>query len=340
MQKDGLKVKKTWLIGLAVLAAGTIGGTYAWKHRPLTVTVATTTRGPAVDAVYAAGSVEPTVTQPIASKVMGRLTAVLVDEGDTVRKGQVLAKLEAGDLQSTVDEAQARLKLAQAQYQRAQDLVQQRFVAPVELDRAKADLDAAQATVKRTQTLRDVLTLVAPADGTVLKRDGEVGQVITAGQTLMTLSCCAPLRATVDVDEEDIGRVYKGQRVVLRADALPGQVIEGSVGDITPKGDPISRSYRVRIKLPNTKGLMAGMTVEANLVLTQREKALLVPSTAVQKDRVWVVQNGAAHQQAIQVGIAGSSKTEVLSGLTDGAQVITVPPVELTEGRRVRVQQP
>lgn len=333
-------MKKTWWIGLAVLVVGTIGGAYAWKHRPLTVAIATTTRGPAVDAVYAAGSIEPTVTQPIASKVMGRLTAILVDEGDTVRKGQVLAKLEAGDLQSTVDEAQARLKLAQTQYQRANELVQQRFVAPVELDRAKADLAAAQATVKRTQTLRDVLTLVAPADGMVLKRDGEVGQVITAGQALMTLSCCAPLRATVDVDEEDIGRVYKGQRVVLRADALPGQVLAGTVSDITPKGDPISRSYRVRIKVPNTKGLMAGMTVEANLVVTQRDKALLVPSSAVQKNNVLVVQNGAAHQQAIQVGIAGSSKTEVLSGLSDGAQVVTLPTAEITEGRRVRALQP
>ena len=132
----------------------------------------------------------------------------------------------------------------------------------------------------------------------------------------------------------------KGQRVVLRADALPGQVLEGTVSDITPKGDPISRSYRVRIKVPNTKGLMAGMTVEANLVVTQRDKALLVPSSAVQKNNVWVVQNGAAHQQAIQVGIAGSSKTEVLSGLSDGVQVVTLPTAEITEGRRVRALQP
>lgn len=342
------------MAAVAVLAiAG--GGSYAWQHRPLTLAYAQPTRGPAVDAVYAAGSIEPTVTQPIASRVMGRLTAVLVDEGDTVRKGQVLARLEAGDLQSSVDEALARQKWAKVQYARTQELVKQHFVAPVELDRAQADLDAAQATVNRTQALRDVLTLVAPADGVILKRDGEVGQVIPAGQVLMTLSCCAPLRATVDVDEEDIGRVHKGQLVVLRADALPGKTLQGQVNDITPKGDPVSRSYRVRIKLDSIQGLLAGMTVEANLILTQREKALLVPSTAVikaverkeadgkasdQKDAVWVVQNGHAHRQAIQVGIAGNTKTEVLSGLADGTQVVTQPTPDLNEGRAVRAPQP
>ena len=161
----------------------------------------------------------------------------------------------------------------------------------------------------------------------------------------MTMSCCAPLRATVDVDEEDIGRVHKGQLVVLRADALPGQTLQGQVSDITPKGDPISRSYRVRIKLDKTQGLLAGMTVEANLILTQRDKALLVPSTAVQKDAdqkdtVWVVQNGRAHRLPIQVGIVGTAKTEVLSGLPDNAQVVTLPTPDLTEGRAVRAPKP
>ncbi len=329
-------MSKTWWIGLPIALACVGGGTYLWQTRPLELALTPPARGPAVEAVYAAGSIEPTVTLPVASKVMGRLTAVLAQEGDAVRKGQVLAKLEASDLQSAVDEAQARERLAQAQFARTRELVQQRFLAPVELDRVRSDLEAAQAAVKRTQSLRDVLTLVAPADGTVLRRDGEVGQVLTAGQVLMTLSCCAPLRATVDVDEEDIGRVRKGQAVVLRADALPGRTLKGQVQDITPKGDPVSRSYRVRIRLDKAEGLMAGMTVEANLIVLQREQAWLVPSTAVQKGSVWVAQNGRAHKQAIQVGIAGTSKTEVLSGLNPDTQVIVQPPTDLTEGRAVR----
>ncbi|MDE1998711.1 MAG: efflux RND transporter periplasmic adaptor subunit [Burkholderiales bacterium] len=333
-------MSKKWWIALPVVLAVGLGIGYAWKHRPLDVTVTPVTRGPAIDAVYAAGSIEPTVTIPIASKVTGRLVALLADEGDTVRKGQVLAKLDAGDLQSSVDEALAREKLARAQYERTRELVAQHFLAQVELDRAKSDLDAAQATVKRAQSLRDYLSLTAPADGMVLRRDGEVGQVLTAGQVLMSLACCAPLRATVDVDEEDIGRVRKGQLVVLRADALPGQTLKGTVSEITPKGDPVSRSYRVRIQLDRTQGLLAGMTVEANLVVTQRDNALLVPSTAVVKDSVWIMQDGRAHQQAVKIGIAGTSKTEILSGLPADAKVVTVPPADLTEGRALRAGQP
>ena len=333
-------MKHKWWIVFGVALAGALGGSYAWLHRPLSVTAAHPTRGPAVDAIYAAGSIEPTVVQPIASKITGRLVSLLVDEGQTVRKGQVLARLDDTDLSSTVDEALARLKLAQTQHKRTQDLVKQQFLAPVELDRAQADLDAAQATVKRAQALRDVLTLVAPADGTIIKRDAEIGQVVTAGQTIMTMSCCAPLRATVDVDEEDITRVYRGQTVVLRADALSGQQLQGVVADITPKGDPVSRSYRVRIKLASTKSLMAGMTVEANLVVTQRDHALLVPTTAVQKDSVWVVNHGKAHWQPIKAGISGTTKVEVLEGLSDASEVVTTPPANLSEGRAVRTMSP
>lgn len=337
-------MNKKWLISITLAAVAVGGGVYAWKNKPLLADLSTVSRGPAIDAVYAAGSIEPSVTQPIASKVMGRLTEVLVEEGATVKKGQVLARMEAGDLQSAVDEAQARLRLAQAQYQRAQELVRQQFVAPVELDRTRADLEAAQAAVRRTQTLRDVLTLVAPADGVILKRDAEVGQVVTAGQAFMTMSCCAPLRATVDVDEEDIARVFKGQKVALRADAQPGKILSGTVKDITPKGDPISRSYRVRIQLASTEGLMPGMTVEANLIVTERPNTLLVPSTAVVPDgkghKVWLVEQERARAQTVQIGIAGSSKTEILSGLKDGLTVLATPTPEVGEGRRIQAKQP
>lgn len=337
-------MNKKWIVTVLIGVTTVAGGTWAWKERPVEAPTATVAKGPAIDAVYAAGSIEPSVTQPIASKVMGRLTEVLVEEGTIVKKGQVLARMEAGDLQSAVDEAQARLRLAQAQYQRAQELVRQQFVAPVELDRTRADLEAAQAAVRRTQTLRDVLTLVAPADGTILKRDAEVGQVVTAGQAFMTMSCCAPLRATVDVDEEDIAKIYKGQKVALRADARPGKPLSGVVKDITPKGDPISRSYRVRIQLDKTDGLLPGMTVEANLIVTERANALLVPSTAVVADgkghKVWLLDDGKARAQAVQVGIAGSSKTEILSGLKDGQTVVSTPSPDVREGRRIRAKQP
>ena len=216
MRKSGI-----WILLVVVLVAAA-GGAWWWLDGPIAVSVVTPTRGPAVDAIYATGTVEPTVMLPIAPRVAGRLLELEADEGNSVHKGQLLARLDDADLASTVDELEARAKFAQSQYDRAESLVRQGFMAKAETDRTRADLDAAEAAVKRARAQRDYMSLVAPADGLIIRRDGEIGQYIPAGQAVFVLSCCAPLRVTAEVDEEDIARVHVGQKVVLRADALPG----------------------------------------------------------------------------------------------------------------------
>ena len=166
------------------------------------------------------------------------------------------------------------------------------LLAQVELDRARSELDAAEASLKRASAQRDFMTLTAPANGLIIRRDGEIGQFIPVGQAVFVLSCCAPLRVTAEVDEEDIPRVHIGQKAVLHADALQDQVFDGEVQEITPKGDPVARSYRVRIRLANPARLQVGMTVDANLVVAEQQNALLAPSTAIQNGAVWIVADG------------------------------------------------
>ena len=180
----------------------------------------------------------------------GRLAALDVDEGAPVRRGQVLARIESTDLDQTVQEMPAREHWRASSTSAPATWWTQKFVAPAELDRTRTELEAAQAALRRAQAQRDYNQLVAPADGIVLRRDGEIGQFIPAGQAVFTLACCAPLRVTAEVDEEDIAARAVGQKVVLRADALPGALFDGEVAEITPKGDPVARSYRVRIALP------------------------------------------------------------------------------------------
>ncbi|MGZ8260411.1 MAG: efflux RND transporter periplasmic adaptor subunit, partial [Caldimonas sp.] len=276
-------MQRTTKIVLVLAALAAAATAVAWWQWPARVDVAPVTRGPAVEAVYATGTVEPTVMIPLAPRGGGRLAAVLVDEGARVRRGQVLARIESADLDQTVQEMSAREQLALTQYERTRDLVAQKFVSAAELDRTRTELQAAQAAAKRAQAQRDYNQLVAPADGIVLRRDGEPGQFVAAGQAVLTLACCAPLRVSAEVDEEDIARVVVGQKAMLRTDALPGRLFEGEVAEITPKGDPVSRSYRVRIRLADAPAvdagpLRTGMTMDANLIVSRRENALLVPS--------------------------------------------------------------
>ena len=333
--------RRRWIV-IAVIALIGAAAAVAWRQWPVSVEVAHPVRGPAIEAVYATGVVEPTVMLPIAPRAGGRLTALQVDEGAKVKRGQVLARIESADLEHTVLEMQARERLARAQFERTQDLVAQKFVSNAELDRTRSELQAAQAALDRARAQHDYNQLVAPADGVVLRRDGEIGQFIPAGQAVFALACCAPLRVAAEVDEEDIVRVAVGQKVTLRGDALPNQLFDGEVAEITPKGDPVARSYRVRIRFADiarveASGLRSGMTMDANLVVARREGALLVPNRTLHGDEVWLVERDELHKRAVKRGAVGSERTEIVSGLADSDTLVLSAPEGLREGRAARV---
>lgn len=334
-----MKKRWQWILGLVAIAA--IAAFLWWREGPARVSIVPMTRGPAIDAIYATGTVEPTVMLPIAPRTGARLVDLNVDEGSTVRKGQVLARLDDADLASTVEELEARARYARAQHARNGDLVRKGFVSKAETDRTSSELEAAEAAVRRARSQRDFMSLTAPADGLIIKRDGERGQFIPAGQAVFFLSCCAPLRVSAEVDEEDIPRVYVRQKVVLRADALPGEVFDGKVKEITPKGDPVARSYRVRIELAAPERFKVGMTVDTNLIVAERQNALLVPATAVQKDTVWTVdEKHRLRRHKVNVGVSGAGRTEILEGLPPDARVVDSPPTDLREGHIAREKKP
>lgn len=324
-------------LGVLLLVAGGI----VWWQWPVPLETASPTRGPAIEAVYATGTVEPTVLMPVSPRAGGRLVSIEAEEGQQVKRGQVLARLESGDLDQTIQEMRAREQLARAQLERTRSLVEQRFVAPSEFDRVRSEWQAAQAATRRAQAQRDYNQLVAPADGVVIRRDGEAGQFVPSGQAVFTLACCAPLRVTAEVDEEDIARVTVGQAATMRSDALPRHLFEGTVAEITPKGDPVSRSYRVRIRLadapPVDAGpLRTGMTMDANLIVSRRDGALLVPNSSIKGDSVWLVVDGRLHRRQVVRGTVGADRTEIVSGLSDGEVLVLSPPDKLRDGQRVR----
>jgi multidrug efflux pump subunit AcrA (membrane-fusion protein) len=143
---------------------------------------------------------------------------------------------------------------------------------------------------------------------------------------------------SADVDEEDIPRVRVGMKVVLRADALPSRTFDGEVGEITPKGDPVARTYRVRIRLAEPDAFSVGMTVDANLIVSVREHALLVPTAALSGAAVWLVRDGRLVRQPVRAGVTSVAQTEIQDGLDDDARLVAAPTDALKEGRRARIR--
>lgn len=296
--------------------------------------------GSAVEAVYATGTVEPTIMVPIASRTSAHLLELNATEGQEVKKGDVLARLENSEQQATVNDLTAKLSFAAANLARKEKLLRSQSISRDVLDSAKADVESLLAQVEKAKAQANYLTLVAPADGLIIKRDGEVGELIQSGQAIFYLSCCAPMRITAEVDEEDIPLVQIGQNVLIQSDAFPDKVYKGKIAKITPKGDPVARSYRVRISFDDADiPFMIGMTTEANIIIKEINDALLIPAKAIgNKNKVQVARAGTVQTVPITTGIENIDDVQILSGLTPSDSVIVPYDKSLKDGQKIRTK--
>lgn len=328
----------TWRKILFIFLLLIIGGSSIFYFRlPARVDVTHPEPGQVIEAVYATGTIETTLSIRVATERASRLTALLADEGMTVKTGQVLARFDDAELQASLREAHVRQQNAEKNLLRLQNLHARGTVSTEQLDLARTEADATRAVTQRTMAQVKSLTLISPVDGVIIRRDGEPGDYMPVNQAVFFLrKADAPLRLTADVDEEDIPKVKTGQRVLITADAFSGKVFEGSVKEITPQGDPVTRSYRVRISLPDDIPLFIGMTAESNILISQRDNALLVPNSSVMDNVVWLVKDGKAIRQPVKTGVKNAHTTEITEGLTETDTVIVEPPEKLSDGQTVR----
>ncbi|GGG21522.1 RND transporter [Caldovatus sediminis] len=325
------------LLVLPILALA-VAGLAWWRALPPAVAIALATTGPAVEAVYATGSVEPVQWARVGPVLRGRVVAVLVEEGERVAPGQVLARLDDREARARADEAEVRAALAAEELARVRPLVASGAVSRAEFDRRESEARAARAIAEAAARRLDDYVVRAPAAGVVLRRDAEVGEVVDTTAAPFWVGETRPLRVTAEVDEEDIVRVAVGQRALLRADAFPGRVMEAEVAQITPMGDTARKSYRVRLALPDDTPLRIGMTVEANIVLREDPEAVLVPPRAVvEGGRVFVVEKEIARARRVEPGVQGPHATEIRRGLAAGEAVVLDPPPRLRDGQPVRL---
>jgi len=325
-----------WALGTAAVVAG-VWGAYVLLAPPRLDAVHPV-RGPAVQAVYATGNVEPTIMLPVAARTTARLVELNVDEGATVTWGELLARLEDADLTNTLAALRSQETLARQVYERDEKLIALDSISHQAYDQAKSDWEAAKANAASAAAQAGFMKLTAPADGRIIKRDGEIGELIPVNQPVFWLAVKSRLRVSAEVDEEDIAHISPGQKVVIRADAFPGQIFNGAVESVTPKGDTTARSYRVRITLPADTPLMIGMTAETNIIVRETANALLVPTTALQVDKVWKIADGRLVAQPVRVGAKGADQTEILSGVGADDVILKTADSTLTAGQRVRVR--
>lgn len=329
-----------WIGGAAAVAVAALIFIYFTYFLPPGVATTSPHRGSAVEAVYATGTVEPLRYARVGTKIAGPITEVLKHEGEPVERGNILAVIEASEDITRVQELAARMKLTAAELDRARQLRRTGNASQATLDQAESAHSAAVAAYRGAKARLDDHFITAPISGEVLRSENriKVGDMVQPGQILFMVGDPADLQIDAEVDEEDIVKVKPGQDALIRADTFPGRALEARVVRITPYGDPVGRTYRVYLALPNDTPLISGMTTEINIVVRREENALLVPVSSLSGKSVWVVSDGTARLQDVELGAVGDTNAEIISGLAEDATVIADPPSGLSEGDSVRTR--
>lgn len=290
------------------------------------------------------GPVEPIRTVSVSARTGGTLVDVLVEEGDRVRSGQLLAELDTREISAQLEHAKAVLANAEAAYKRAQDLRGGDLISQAELDAARTSHDMAKADVELWSTRLAFCRIASPVSGVVTRKDVEAGNTVSSGDALFTLADDSALVVRVQVSELDVVRLRPGLAVSLRLDAYPGRDIGGHVRRIFPTADPVSRLVPVEVELdPRPRGVDArpGFLARVTFVLDQHENVLAVPAPAVGASAsgayVFVVQADTLVRRSVETGRTASGWVEVTRGLAAGETVVSSGQVNLRSGAPVRI---
>ena len=323
------------LVLVLILAVVAAAAWWRYGRGPL-VTAVRPTRGAAVEIVYGTGAVEPLRWAKVASVIRDRIVETCNCEGKKVAKGDVLARLDDGDARAALQELKAREDFSRRELERVTELIARNASTTQAYEKASTDLRQIQGLIAVQMEKLGDYVIKAPMDGVVLRQDAEVGEIAEQNQILFRVGMPKPLQVTAEVNEEDIPRVVVGQTALLRNDAFPNRQLKGRVREITPIGDPVAKTYRIRIDLPDDTPLKPGMSVEANVVTREKPNALLVPADAVQGSSVYVLEGNVVHKRDIKIGIRGTRAVEVLAGLKMNDRIVSPAATDLTDGKRVR----
>lgn len=282
------------------------------------------------------GSIEGETISIISGKIAGRISEVLVEDGQFVTAGQPLLRLESVELVNGVNVAndgvrrrQADYDNAMTDYQRYQVLYNERAVAKQQLDNvetklkiAQTELSSAYASLSNAQKQYEYGVITAPVSGVVANKTAVIGQVVAAGQSLMTVQNISQVYAVVNIEQKDMGILKSGMAAEIKVDAYPNQVFSGVVDIINPVAANSNRMFRVKIKINNPDNqLKPGMFVKTGIILGAEAKALFVPQKAIFQKQglyyVYLIEGDKVVKQPVEVGLVQEDWMEVKTGVQE-----------------------
>lgn len=322
------------------------GGRGGNAARVTPVEIALAEHGSVTRSTTLASTIEAARVVSVNAQIAGPLNNVAVREGAQVSAGTVLATVGVPELQAQLRSAQAAFDFAQSTAKRSEELFAARIVTATEVERDRAALAAAQATLDALRTRSDFSTIRAPMAGVITERLVETGDIVSPNQRLFTIADVSTLLTRVQVSERDVAALRTGAEVGISVDAFPGERFSGRIRRIFPTADSVSRMIPVEVALSGASAarLRPGFTARATFQLDVRDDAILVPARAVMgaagNQAVMIVQEGKPARRAVRTGAEVSGKVEILSGIAKGDTIIVVGANGLREGAPIRIVDP
>lgn len=292
--------------------------------------------------VAAVGTLRSHDSVMLRPEISGRIVEINFTEGGKVEKGQVLVRLDDSVPKAKLQQARANLKLAGSQHRRSVELSKQGFVSSQARDDAASNLAVQQAAVALAEAELDKTVIKAPFDGLVGLRTVSVGDYVGPGTDLVPIESIDPLNVDFRVPEQFLSAVTVGSRLHVSFDALSGMTREGSVGAISPQVDVGGRSLLLRANVPNPDNLLRpGLFARVQLELDETQ-GLVVPESALAPsgDAQYVFrvdENGVVKRVMVEIGQRMDAHVEVVSGLTEGDQVIVSGLQKVRDGIEVEI---
>ena len=285
-------------------------------------------------------TIESDAEAAVLARASGEVVEILVEEGDRVDEGQVLARLDGERLRLQMLQAKASLDMTSREYDRFVSLRQRGLVSASAVEGLKFDVDALRASYELMRLNYAYTKVRAPISGVISRRDVKVGTHVEAGAPIFSITETSQLVAYLHIPQIELSRIDTGDEVLVQVDAMPGHEFRARLARISPTIDTRNGTFRATVYIDNKDQLLApGMFSRFGINFQKHADALVVPTHAlVEEDGVqlvYVVDDGAAVRRVVQVGIESEGVTEILAGLDPADSVVVTGQSSLRDGSRV-----
>ncbi|HID01833.1 MAG TPA: efflux RND transporter periplasmic adaptor subunit [Desulfobacterales bacterium] len=294
------------------------------------------------DRINLPGSIEPWTDLKLLARTNGTVTEVLVSEGDTIKKGNIIARIEEDDYRINLDRARAAYNLAKADFKRDKSIHTKGMIPTADLDAKKTRVQTTKADFEDAKLQFSRCTITAPMDGIIQHLDAKVGLLLSVADPIAEILKINRLKAVIGIPESDVNAVRKLDTVTIVIQALGNKKITARKHFLSSAPETIARLYNLELEIDNSEGtILPGMFVRADIIKDNIDDAIVIPFYTVisrnDEQFVYIEQEGIVKKRKVQLGIMEKWMVEVKDGLKAGDNLLVEGHRDVENDQKIKV---